>query len=211
MKSVVNVWVTRDQVVLAHWQQALASRKPISSTPLEGLFSVPGNDVTLAWVDLAGLRPLPWEMPHWNTLIRNGNLRVIALSSNPQDDEAMQALDAGCVGYGHAFANAATLKQMASVVQSGQVWVGQSLMQRLLRTVGRVAPPVTTAAPEWQATLTPREIEIATLAANAVPNADIANRCKISERTVKAHLSAIFVKLNLTDRLQLALRVHGIS
>jgi DNA-binding NarL/FixJ family response regulator len=59
--------------------------------------------------------------------------------------------------------------------------------------------------------LTQREREIANLAANGASNQLIADNCGISERTVKAHLSAVFTKLNVSDRLQLALRVHGIS
>ena len=51
---------------------------------------------------------------------------------------------------------------------------------------------------------------MAVLAANGASNQAIATDCGISERTVKAHLTAVFEKLNLTDRLQLALRVHGI-
>ena len=53
-------------------------------------------------------------------------------------------------------------------------------------------------------------VEVAILAANGASNLAIARDCKISERTVKAHLSAVFEKLNLTDRPPLALRVHGI-
>jgi DNA-binding NarL/FixJ family response regulator len=59
--------------------------------------------------------------------------------------------------------------------------------------------------------LTTREREVALLAANGASNKTIASDCDITERTVKAHLAAIFEKLHLTDRLQLALRVHGIS
>ena len=63
----------------------------------------------------------------------------------------------------------------------------------------------------WRQALTQREVEIATLAAHGASNLSIASQCGITERTVKAHLSAVFEKLNVTDRLQLALRVHGIQ
>jgi DNA-binding NarL/FixJ family response regulator len=59
--------------------------------------------------------------------------------------------------------------------------------------------------------LTAREREIAKLAARGTSNLQIAETCDISERTVKAHMSSIFDKLSITDRLQLALRVHGIQ
>jgi DNA-binding NarL/FixJ family response regulator len=74
-----------------------------------------------------------------------------------------------------------------------------------------VAAPVPAQQIAWSEGLTQREVEIAVLAANGASNSLIASQCNISERTVKAHLSAVFSKLNITDRLQLALRVHGIS
>jgi DNA-binding NarL/FixJ family response regulator len=42
-------------------------------------------------------------------------------------------------------------------------------------------------------------------------NQSIADSLGITERTVRAHISAIFEKLGVTDRLMLALRVHGID
>ena len=122
-----------------------------------------------------------------------------------------QALDVGCVAYCHAFSDASTLKQVKDVVEAGQVWIGKSLMQRLLHGINRLVPKSPTPDAAWRDGLTPREIEIAILAANGASNQAIAAQCAISERTVKAHLSAVFGKLIITDRLQLALRVHGIQ
>ena len=68
-----------------------------------------------------------------------------------------------------------------------------------------------TQAGNWRSALTPRESEVAEMAAKGASNQEIAASCGISERTVKAHLSAIFEKLGVVDRLQLALKVHGIA
>ena len=51
---------------------------------------------------------------------------------------------------------------------------------------------------------------MARLAAVGYSNAEIAQKLLITERTVRAHLSAVFDKLQVDDRLQLALKVHGI-
>lgn len=212
MKAMPCIWVTRDTGVLAHWRTALAIQGQVIDPSHQNLFeqtSAASN--TLVWIDLASLDAPPWMSSSWGTLVKQPFARIIALSSNPRDDEALAALDAGCVGYGHTFSNASTLRQLKDVVAGGQVWVGQSVMQRILRTVTRAAAVTPPAAAEWQASLTAREVEIATLAAHGISNNEIAARCKITERTVKAHLSAIFSKLHVTDRLQLALRVHGIT
>lgn len=123
----------------------------------------------------------------------------------------MEALDADA-GYCHAYSDPATLRQVQQVIDAGQVWIGKSLMQRLLHGTKQLTGSVATAKDDWSAGLTAREREVAVLAANGASNMAIATECSISERTVvKAHLSAVFTKLNITDRLQLALRVHGIS
>ncbi len=83
-------------------------------------------------------------------------------------------------------------------------------MQRLLGSVQKVASQSLSDV-SWRESLTQREVEVALLAANGASNSAIALQCNISERTVKAHLGAVFIKLNITDRLQLALRVHGIQ
>ena len=137
-------------------------------------------------------------------------MRVVAASSNPSDDQGMAALDAGCAAYCHAFSDALTLKRVQEVVEAGNVWIGRSLMTRLLRSTARAAQGLAEKESNWGDDLTGRELEVANLAANGASNQAIAERCGITERTVKAHLSAVFVKLNVTDRLQLALRVHGI-
>ncbi len=59
--------------------------------------------------------------------------------------------------------------------------------------------------------LTEREREVAKRAAQGAANKIIARELGISERTVKAHLSAAFDKLQVPDRVQLALRVNGVA
>ena len=59
--------------------------------------------------------------------------------------------------------------------------------------------------------LTTREKEIANLIAQGQSNLEIAANLEIAERTVKAHVSSIFQKLGLRDRLQLALLVRDAS
>ena len=59
--------------------------------------------------------------------------------------------------------------------------------------------------------LTPRQREIARLISDGSSNKEIAARLNVAESTVKAHLTAIFRKLKVSDRLQLALFVWGVQ
>jgi len=206
-----TILVTHDQGLLTHWRKALGTSRQTVVPQIEDFFQIHPSPPSVAWIDLSVARRPPWTGEIWREILQNDQIRIVAASSNPNDDEAMQALDAGCAAYCHAFSNAATLKQVKEVVDAGQVWIGKTLMQRLLHSVNRAMPARPVQDRGWQEGLTQREVEVANLAANGASNQAIATQCQISERTVKAHLSAVFSKLIITDRLQLALRVHGIQ
>jgi DNA-binding NarL/FixJ family response regulator len=212
MKQFHNtLFVSHDQGLIAHWQTAFEETNPLVIGQMDEFFRYKSKSPCVVWLDVSlPMRP-NWDSASWAAVLQSDHFRVIAASSNPNDNDAMLALDAGCVAYCHAFSDTATLKQVRDVVEAGQVWIGKNLMQRLLHGVSRLLPKTATPDAAWREGLTAREIEVAILAANGASNQSIAVQCKISERTVKAHLSAVFVKLNITDRLQLALRVHGIQ
>ncbi len=203
--------VTHDPGLLAHWQKAFGKTQHAGIKEIEAFFKGAPTLPCVAWIDTAIPGRPAWTSEAWMPKLQNEQISIVAASSNPRDDEAMEALDAGCVAYCHAFSDLPTLRQVREVVEGGQVWIGKSLMQRLLHNVNRAVARIPSVDDAWRAHLTRREVEVAILAANGASNNAIASQCKISERTVKAHLSAIFDKLNITDRLQLALRVHGIQ
>jgi DNA-binding NarL/FixJ family response regulator len=209
-RSPNTILVTHDQGLLAHWKKALGTTKQTVASEIEAFFQVNPPVPCVAWIDLSIARRPDWAANVWRPILQSEHIRVVAASSNPNDNEAMQALDAGCAAYCHAFSDAATLKQVREVVDAGHVWIGKNLMQRLLHGINHALPRAPAPDAAWREGLTAREIEVANLAANGASNLAIATQCQISERTVKAHLSAVFNKLNITDRLQLALRVHGI-
>lgn len=206
--------VSHDQELVAHWQRALGHPNSTALNSFASLVACAQAPSATIWLDLS-LPGLPdWGDSCWQALLgAQTSAALVAADSNPQDERAMAALDAGCAGYCHAFADPQTLCQIHEVVQNGQIWVGRHLMQRLLAgaRLAKSKQQATKNLPEWSENLTAREREIAVQAANGASNLAIAESCAISERTVKAHLGAVFSKLHITDRLQLALRVHGIS
>jgi DNA-binding NarL/FixJ family response regulator len=82
------------------------------------------------------------------------------------------------------------------------------LVQRLVSTALRVGPESAQPAPEGFDKLTAREYEVALEVGYGANNKEIAEKLAVSERTVKAHLTSIFEKLALRDRVQLALAVN---
>lgn len=135
--------------------------------------------------------------------------RFVILSDTPTEADALAALAEGASGFCNGHAAPEVLRQVARVVEDGGVWVGQGLMQRLLAATARVLPEAR--ADTWRAALTAREQETAQLIAKGASNKEIARLLDITERTVKAHVSATLEKLGARDRLQLSLIVNGVE
>ncbi|MCX9157099.1 response regulator transcription factor [Niveibacterium sp. 24ML] len=203
MKKQTLVLATHDDQLARRWHALGEGWTLVRANRFDAL---PAG-ATLALID-AALPDLPaFTHPAWAKL--SPTLRMVFASSQPNDPEGLAAINAGCSGYCHAFASAEHLSQVLNVVAAGELWVGRSILARLLRAVeSRTAPP---AAPAWAGPLTEREREVAQRAALGEANADIAAALAITERTVKSHLTSVFEKLGVNDRLQLALRVHGIK
>lgn len=136
--------------------------------------------------------------------------KVIVLSNNPDQTEAMQALEVGAVGYLHAYAHQQVLKEVYSVVAQGGVWLGRDLLKHLITLTTRGNQHSDTAEEVLEG-LTKREREVALEAARGSSNKEIARTLSISERTVKAHLTSVFDTLKVRDRLHLALVLQGQS
>lgn len=132
--------------------------------------------------------------------------RIIACVDLPNDDQGLALLKAGVYGYCNTWIAAAQLQLVIEQVKAGEAWVGRSLILRLIRGLA----PATASEPastgqEWLHGLTEREREVAILIGEGNSNKLIATALGITERTVKAHLSAIFRKTGCKDRIQLAL------
>jgi len=172
---------------------------------------------TLVWLRLDDALPAPEQFAELQKAV--GSARIIVLADRPDNEQALTLFAAGIRGYFNAHATAANLRQVASVVEAGGLWIGEALMQRLLASTRAVmarmpgaARPETVANPaiaDRLATLTRREQEVARAIANGSSNKEIARQLGITERTVKAHTGSVFQKLNARDRLHLALMVNG--
>ncbi len=137
----------------------------------------------------------------------------ILVITHAVDDRAVVALlRAGASGCCFYDTDAATLKKATDFVAKGQMWVSRTVIAFLLDqlTSAAEAPEggaLSVATDPRFAELTPRQREIAALVGTAASNREIAVRLHVTEKTVKAHLTAVFRTLGVTDRLQLALLV----
>lgn len=129
--------------------------------------------------------------------------RVVALTSTEDSQQAKQTIEAGAHGYLHYLAAAPVLQQVGQVVEVGGLWLGVDLMRQLVFSTAKI---LNSAAPKNHLDLlSAREQDVAKAVAAGQSNKEVAKTLDITERTVKAHLSAVFEKLNVRDRLHLVL------
>jgi len=124
--------------------------------------------------------------------------------------DELAALAAGAVACCGAGLPREDLERIVGIVLQGGVWVSQATIPLLVAKLQAFSPrPETpaTPSPERLGGLTQRQREVAEMVGQGASNKLIARALDISDRTVKAHLTAIFEKLGLADRLQLALYV----
>ena len=169
------------------------------------------ENVGIIWLQLEQELPVAMQIERLSP-----NLRLIpcvVLSDRPSDEEALAAFAAGARGYCNTHAAAQMLVQIAAVVLQGGLWIGESLMQRLVSATNRLQALPSAATTKhnenWSSTLTDREEQVARTLAGGASNKEIARALGITDRTVKAHVGAILDKLQVRDRLQLSLIVNG--
>lgn len=138
---------------------------------------------------------------------------LVLLGDEPDEALVMKALSAGAAGCCNTNAAPEVLRQVALVVSNGGLWIGQMLMRQLVGSTSRILGEKTARPPrdDWSKLLSEREAQVARLVAGGASNKEIAVQLAITERTVKAHLTAVFEKLSLRDRLQLSLRINGLA
>jgi two-component system nitrate/nitrite response regulator NarL len=136
-------------------------------------------------------------------LEQNNQLRVIALSEFPNFTQGQSLLQKGLKGYANFYIHKLHLDQAIELINSGNMWLYPAFMQELISA----SRPQELSSDALLATLTQRERETALEVAKGKTNKEIAQGLNITERTVKAHLSSIFEKTGLSDRLTLAMRL----
>jgi len=133
--------------------------------------------------------------------------RVIILTTFDLDEYVYDALAAGASGFLLKDVAAEDLLSAVRVVAAGEAMLAPSITRRLIAQVGRLRPsPVRRSADLDR--LTARELEILSMVAGGLSNAEIAARLTISDETVKTHVSRILVKLGLRDRTQAAIYAY---
>lgn len=125
--------------------------------------------------------------------------QVVVLTSFSDQERILAALDAGAIGYLLKDVDPAELVRGVRAAARGESPLHPKAARSLLssRTEGR--------PPERNVELTPREAQVLSLLRQGLANKQIARSLGISQATVKAHLTSVFQRIGVTDRVQAAI------
>jgi DNA-binding NarL/FixJ family response regulator len=134
-------------------------------------------------------------------------VRVLIVTADDRTESVDGVLRAGARGFLSTHTNAAELVAAIRAVAAGQVVLDPDVLRRLLDR-GAVSPagiavPAVPAEPGGPTdALTGREREVLVHLARGLSNAEVADRLRVSETTVKTHVGNLLTKLGLRDRVQ---------
>ncbi|MFG2075375.1 response regulator [Nonomuraea maritima] len=134
--------------------------------------------------------------------------KVIMLTTFDLDEYVHQALRLGAVGFLLKDTPPRELAAAVRTVASGQAMLSPSVTKRLIASYVDRAPSRAEAARRQLATLTGREEDVVRALARGLSNAEVGRELRLTEATVKAHVSRVLAKLGLANRVQAAILVH---
>ncbi|GAA3529838.1 response regulator transcription factor [Aeromicrobium panaciterrae] len=135
--------------------------------------------------------------------------KVIVLTTFDADEYVVRALAAGAHGFLLKDTPPADIVAAISKVVAGEPMLSPTITAQLIRQVTEAAPDdKCEEALARVASLTAREREVAVAIGTGSSNAEIATDLHMSVATVKAHISHIFTKLEVTNRVQVAICMH---
>jgi DNA-binding NarL/FixJ family response regulator len=132
-------------------------------------------------------------------------VRTILLTVAIEKSQLVEALQLGARGVVLKETSTELLLKSIRSVVAGQYWVGREAVTDLVRVLRDLIPQAGEEAKKKAFGLTPRELEIVSAIVLGFTNRDVARKFNISEDTVKHHLTNIFDKVGVSNRLELAL------
>ena len=181
--------------LLSHWQKSLNNKCKIIDD-LNELLNVTSS---LIIVNFSACLPSCDDV--LKTLISSDN-KILVLHRTPELAVAKKLLRIGAMGYGNALMRGHFIVAAVNAIEDNMVWLYPEFTSQLIMDI----PTTKESDDEAQLSkLTSREKEVALLLKEAYLYKEIAIKLDITPRTVKAHAHNVYAKLNVKDRLALAL------
>lgn len=138
--------------------------------------------------------------------VQHPDTRVVVLTTFEDDEHVFEALGAGAVGYILKDVTGDRLKEAVHAASRGQSFLAPAVASLVLHRL-RTQP----ASAQSPSPFTEREASVLALLVRGASNKEIGAALFVTEGTVKNHVTAIFVKLKVTDRTQAALKARELG
>lgn len=134
----------------------------------------------------------------------NPRLAVLVLTAHDDDEYIFALLEAGANGYLLKTAEVEELVKAVRAVNAGQTALDPLVTQKVVSQFkgGKSLPDVIAEVGDEMDGLTGRELEVLRMVGQGLTNKEVAQKLYISDRTVQAHLSSIFSKLQVASRTE---------
>jgi len=201
---------SNNQPLVKLWSHALISHFNVSTASNPNRF----NAADVVIIDSKAID----EDSALTHLFESKSTRFLVIGENWSESKQINALVHGAAGYCGESEPAKLLLQAVNSILKGDIWIQRHLVPKVIGTLVKMkSEPLqdkTSDSIESSAklaTLSARERDVADMIRNGDNNKNIASSLGISERTVKAHLTSTFKKLQVSDRLHLALYIKEYS
>jgi DNA-binding NarL/FixJ family response regulator len=161
-----------------------------------------GPDIVLMDIQMPGINGIEATR---RILETNPRVGVVVVTMFEDDDSVFAAMRAGARGYVLKGADVEEVLKVLGAVAEGEAHFGPEIARRLM---GFFSTPKPAAPSEVFPELTAREAEVLDLIAQGRSNAEIARQLYLSQKTVRNHVSNIFIKLQVADRSQAIVRAR---
>ncbi len=137
-------------------------------------------------------------------------IKIIVLTSHKEKEYVTEAMKAGASAYAIKDIEFDELHNVICSVNRGAVWFDSKIAQAAI-DVFCATTPSNNEKNKIKDKLTSREIQILKLIGDGLSNIEISKKLFISSHTVKIHVSSIFSKLSVTDRIQAAIKAYKLN
>jgi len=156
-------------------------------------------NISLLHISSPEVASLDW-IAKW---FKDSNRVVGICSDQPNVVEMLECVEAGAQAYCNSYMQASNYQQLLRMLENGQSWFPPAMLAQTFELAQQSIKGKDVDV--LLQSLTEREKEIAIAVSKGLSNRQLAEQFEISERTVKTHLTNIFLKLDLKDRVALVL------
>lgn len=204
------ILATADEKIAGRWSSSLDATNGFESVNSLSHLNEKLRQYTNATVILHASLPGLNGITDIKSLLKHyPNANLFVLADIPGEQEGIELIRAGVLGYANTHIREDILREAVKVISLGEIWVSKRLLQWLVDHCGTPALVKKNIVSQVALkTLTPGEQKVLEHLLSGNSNKQIARKLNITERTVKAHLTSIYRKTGVQDRLHLAILVN---